>query len=50
LKTQCTVKTVLEKLIQEIKELYQIQVCNELLIKELSVKQYKLCLVYENCL
>jgi len=38
------------KLIQEIKELYQIQVCNELLIKELFINQYKLCLVYENYL
>jgi len=50
LKTHYIVKTVLEKLNQEIKELYQVQVCNELLIKELLIKQYKLCLVYENCL
>jgi len=43
-------KPVLEKLIQEIKELYLIQVCNELQIKELFIKQYKLHLVYENYL
>jgi len=50
LKTQCTVKIVLEILIQEIKELYLIQVCEELLIKELFIHQYKVCLMYENYL
>jgi len=44
LKTQCTVKAVVEKLNQEIKELDQLQVYNDLLIKELFVKQYKLML------
>jgi len=43
LKTLCTVKTILEKLNQEIKELYQLQVYKDLLIKELFIKQYKLC-------
>jgi len=43
LKTQCIVKAVLEKLNQEIKELDQLEVYNDLLIKELFVKQYKLC-------
>jgi len=39
LKTLCTIKTVLEKINQEIKELYQLQVYNDLLIKELFIKQ-----------
>jgi len=43
LNTQYTVKVVLEKLNQEIKELDQLQVYNDSLIKELFVKQYKLC-------
>jgi len=43
LNTQYTVKAVLEKLIQEIKELDQLQVYNDSLIKNLFVKQYKLC-------
>jgi len=43
LNTQYIVKAVLEKLNQEIKELDQLQVCNNSLIKELFVKQYKLC-------
>jgi len=42
LKPQCTVKAVLEKSNQEIKELNQLQVYTDLLIKELFVKQYKL--------
>jgi len=42
-------KTSSGNLIQEIKELDQIQVCNELLIKEHFIKQYKLCLMYEHC-
>jgi len=50
LKALCTVKPVLENLIQEIKELYLIQVCEELLIKEPFVKQSKLCLMNENYL
>jgi len=50
LKALCTVKPVLEKLIQEMKELYLIQVCEELLIKEPVVKQSKLCLMNENYL
>jgi len=50
LKALCIVKPVLEKLIQEIKELYLIQVCEELLIKEPFVKQSKLCLMNENYL
>jgi len=43
LNTQYTVEAVLEKLNQEIKELDQLQVYNDSLIKELFVKQYKLC-------
>jgi len=43
LKALCTVKAVLEKLNQEIKKLDQLQVYNDLLIKELFFKQYKLC-------
>jgi len=43
LKTLCIVKTILEKLNQEIKELYQLQVYNDLLIKKPFIKQYKLC-------
>ena len=39
----CNQKTVLEKLNQEIKESDQLQVYNDLLIKEVFVKQYKLC-------
>jgi len=34
---------------QEIKELDQIQVCNELLIKEPFIKHNRLCSIYENC-
>jgi len=48
LRTQYTVKAVLEKLNKKIKELDLIQVCEELLIKELFIRQYKLCLIYEN--
>jgi len=43
LKALCIVKPVLEKLIQKIKELDQLQVYNDLLIKEPFVKQYRLC-------
>jgi len=43
LKAQYTVKAVLEKLNQEIKEVDQLQVYNDLQIKEIFVKQYKLC-------
>jgi len=35
---------------QEIKKLDQLQVYNDLLIKELFIHQYKLCLTYENYL
>jgi len=50
LNTQYTVKAVLEKLNQEIKELDQLQVYKNSLIKNFFVKQYKLCKVYENSL
>jgi len=49
-KIQCIVKAVLVKLNQEIKELDQLEVYNDLLIKELFIHQYKLCLMYENYL
>jgi len=43
LNTQYTINAVLEKLNQEIKELDQLQIYNDFLIKELFINQYNLC-------